>query len=993
MARELDEIAPAEAVEYVLPLLNGLAMDDDEAVKEALAAELVPIIWWFLTHCRLVEDEPEPAFDPATGATSSEPTQISVQAFTPILGTLLLSPNGLVGGPARYAVVELLSRVRRADAKSSEREDMSLQTPPAKNPSGAGQQVVNREEDRGGTSSSTPVGHKGDNAEDDYSPLGLFGPAERRLFEREMVYQVVIGMGRLDLPDESEIDTSEPQEEEPIPDTTAMPTPHASLLNRTHENDSYFPPMVPIPDSPEAESSAESVSAVEEAQMSPDVPSSDQGSPSSLPSLTSAASSTSSTPAFAKATLTPPPRPTTSPHNIRKQSPVSTTSSSPMHLEFAEDWLPTPTARPLSPRVTRARSTSPRPSSPAVVSLTRTSPRPRSPSPSILRQASPRPGSPLVTSLRVSPQITSSSLSEEILVEHSPATEIIAPIPEPAPGLLHPAFAEGGDMGGLVGTPPEEYTGEIPDEAEVSEEASVGRLSSMSLMAAVTASGPIDDETQNAFVAEVERVSRDPVYWVRREASFAIGALAKVVPQEVVLISLLPLFEELYRDPVLHVRHSALFALPAILSRLPPQHRRVLALDVILTLAKDESMTVRSGVLEALAEVIYTFHEDGERPPEKLLRLFLGVREDDDPHKTEPEEEKAPSSPTSSLSWSDFLASVSSGTNDGPEADIYDDPSRPLVCAFNLPAVALTVGRERWSELRELYFTLSHTPSFKVRRTLAASLGEMAKIIGPEQAHQDLMPVWYASVRSDEGDIRLRALEGSDTFVAAIGAQDRIEVLTGLEERVWPLLRGWRERESLIRALPAFAEVDGVDEASVWRLLGKGLIDPAATVRETAVSTLPGLLTVWASRTEVMKTVWNDVLSLAKSTSYRQRMTFLACHQAILQLNVRAGDFLGVPFLQTLSSISEDSIVDVRIKVARLLGAFSDELTGLPQEVSQVFYELATRLSQDPSPDVRAFAQPLVVHWPPVSTSRERISSAVARSTANFSRPPPSAPS
>lgn len=50
--------------------------------------------------------------------------------------------------------------------------------------------------------------------------------------------------------------------------------------------------------------------------------------------------------------------------------------------------------------------------------------------------------------------------------------------------------------------------------------------------------GSIDDATKVAFVAEVERVGRDPVYWVRKEASYAVGALAKVVPQEVVLISL-----------------------------------------------------------------------------------------------------------------------------------------------------------------------------------------------------------------------------------------------------------------------------------------------------------------------------------------------------------------------------------------------------------------------------------------------------------------------
>jgi hypothetical protein len=39
---------------------------------------------------------------------------------------------------------------------------------------------------------------------------------------------------------------------------------------------------------------------------------------------------------------------------------------------------------------------------------------------------------------------------------------------------------------------------------------------------------------QEVFVQEVWRVGSDSVYWVRREASFAIGALAKVVPLEMV---------------------------------------------------------------------------------------------------------------------------------------------------------------------------------------------------------------------------------------------------------------------------------------------------------------------------------------------------------------------------------------------------------------------------------------------------------------------------
>lgn len=74
----LHQITPQEAVEYVLPLLSGLAMDEgmfplyfsvfavfcssfflvDEKVREALTAGLVPIIWWFFTVCLYVISQP-----------------------------------------------------------------------------------------------------------------------------------------------------------------------------------------------------------------------------------------------------------------------------------------------------------------------------------------------------------------------------------------------------------------------------------------------------------------------------------------------------------------------------------------------------------------------------------------------------------------------------------------------------------------------------------------------------------------------------------------------------------------------------------------------------------------------------------------------------------------------------------------------------------------------------------------------------------------------
>lgn len=245
---------------------------------------------------------------------------------------------------------------------------------------------------------------------------------------------------------------------------------------------------------------------------------------------------------------------------------------------------------------------------------------------------------------------------------------------------------------------------------------------------------------------------------------------------------------------------------------------------------------MRTGVLEALAEVIYTFHEDTDGPPDKLLRLFLGVREPDDPRLAEQKAEASPSSPPATpMSWSEFVSTMSAGSQQSQDYDIYEDPSRPLVCAFNYPAVTLTLGRERWHEIRELYLALSQNPSFKVRRTLAASLGEMAKIVGTKHAKQDLLSVWWSSARSEEGEVRLKAVECLETFVPALGEAERAELLKGLNGEVWTRLKGWREREAVTKALGGWASITAIDETVLRGLLRKGLQDPVASVRDEAV--------------------------------------------------------------------------------------------------------------------------------------------------------------
>jgi hypothetical protein len=100
---------------------------------------------------------------PDTGPGHSSVIQsIYVDTFTPILGRLLLSSNAIVARAARFAVVDVLSRIREADQLEDSLAS-EVDSPPF---------------------------------------IGSFSRQGRRLLENEFLHRIVIGIGRLEDRDE-----------------------------------------------------------------------------------------------------------------------------------------------------------------------------------------------------------------------------------------------------------------------------------------------------------------------------------------------------------------------------------------------------------------------------------------------------------------------------------------------------------------------------------------------------------------------------------------------------------------------------------------------------------------------------------------------------------------------------------------------------------------------------------------------------------------------
>ncbi|MFT7801273.1 serine/threonine-protein phosphatase 4 regulatory subunit 1-like [Arapaima gigas] len=128
-------------------------------------------------------------------------------------------------------------------------------------------------------------------------------------------------------------------------------------------------------------------------------------------------------------------------------------------------------------------------------------------------------------------------------------------------------------------------------------------------------------------------------------------------------------------------------------------------------------------------------------------------------------------------------------------------------CAFSLPGVALTLGRQNWHCLKDTYETLATDVQWKVRRTLAFSIHELAVILGDQLTAADLVPIFNGFLK-DLDEVRIGVLKHLYDFLKLLHADKRREYLYQLQEfMVTDNSRNWRFRYELAEQLILIIEL------------------------------------------------------------------------------------------------------------------------------------------------------------------------------------------
>jgi serine/threonine-protein phosphatase 4 regulatory subunit 1 len=131
-------------------------------------------------------------------------------------------------------------------------------------------------------------------------------------------------------------------------------------------------------------------------------------------------------------------------------------------------------------------------------------------------------------------------------------------------------------------------------------------------------------------------------------------------------------------------------------------------------------------------------------------------------------------------------------------------------------------------------------------------LGEVAAIIGPENAEEDLIPIFLNSLRSTEPEVRGKVIEALPKFVVSLSASKREWIAAELSS-VWLELGGWREREELARLLGELVSLAGGRVDAVVEMMSKALRDEVAAVREAAISSVCVFSTIPSSLTNYFR--------------------------------------------------------------------------------------------------------------------------------------------
>lgn len=382
----------------------------------------------------------------------------------------------------------------------------------------------------------------------------------------------------------------------------------------------------------------------------------------------------------------------------------------------------------------------------------------------------------------------------------------------------------------------------------------------------------------NQVIPELELLSSDSSFSVRKTVAKHLGGVSRIIHEnQAAQEAVLNLYITLCRDDVWGVRQACVEASEDVSLALNPNARATRLLPIFQSFLEDPSRWVRNRAFEYLGRFIHTL-----RPQDislELLQMFTAMA---------------------------FQAEMG-------------DPELAEYCSFFFPAVMQAIGKDRWMFVRDAYATMVKDVVWKVRKSLAYSLHEVAMLVGTEIAEEYLVPA-FDQLLHDIDDIKLGVVLNAEKFLQVVSIPTR-ETLVPLLCVVPLECENWRLRNEVAKRIGDVALLISPGSqafASVVNLVTRLLEDSVMAVRQSTYKPAAMILKHLSDTKQGdLNGYLANILSLADRPSFQGRQMFAYVVKCTLE--VGADYILQNNLLDTMVKLSQDPVLNVRLVVESVM--------------------------------------------------------------------------
>lgn len=397
-------------------------------------------------------------------------------------------------------------------------------------------------------------------------------------------------------------------------------------------------------------------------------------------------------------------------------------------------------------------------------------------------------------------------------------------------------------------------------------------------------------------VKEAMLLSSESIVKVRKAVAEMIPKIIKNLKGDQGVMKVLPIFQELAKDSIWGVRKSCAEFMPDIMESVGEDLQSRLFLPLFEELLNDKSNSVRLCAMGRLGQMI-NFCKGSV--PEYLLTAFL---------------------------------ELSKNSSNKGELQFH--------CAFYFPAVLLKVGPGSWGNMSVAYSYLAAEGDLKCVKSLASGMHEIGKILGPEVATAELVPV-FEKIYNESAASKQIAVAYIGSFLGCLMPQARINFLKYVKT-MYKISANWRIRLSIAEQMVCILKLYDLDivTSELAPIVFYLADDKIAKIRETASNSMAHLIISVLNNPKYTEII-NSFKALA-SKSYTSKQVFL-----LSSIHLTPSSF-EQHFSNELKALCEEKSANIRMLCAKIVKISKDH-----EETGQYWKLLDDKLSHDFDADVR----------------------------------------